>query len=282
MLRFTAAARVFYSTGGNNMDVSNLNLSNRQIEEEHHLANARAFLEPGKACLMPYAVRVGKKIPGWKKTLAAHMITPRLGAEFLECELCIAPGGGAEGAVVNSYENFMFVVAGSIEVKILGRRYALEQEGFFWTPPGADFEVGNKSGDDARVLWVRKKYIELNGYRVPRPVVGNVKNLDGVQSPADYEQHCLPFDNDFGFDMAMNICTYYPGVTMPRTETHICEHCNYVISGRGFIWINGIYHEVFPGDAWYVAPYTPHTATGLAPAALRYLLYKNINREFML
>ena len=57
------------------MDVSNLNLSNRQIEEEHHLANARAFLEPGKACLMPYAVRVGKKIPGWKKTLAAHMLS---------------------------------------------------------------------------------------------------------------------------------------------------------------------------------------------------------------
>ena len=83
-----------------------------------------------------------------------------------------------------------------------------------------------------------------------------------------------------GFDMAMNMCTYYAGVTMPRTETHICEHLNYLVTGRGFIWINGKVYEIYENDAWFVAPYTPHTATGLAPVGIRYLLYKNINREF--
>lgn len=264
------------------MDVSKLNLNNRQIEEEHLFANARAFLEPGRACLMPYAYRIGRRIPGWDVTLASHLVTPRLGAEFLECELSIAPGGGTAGRVVNPYENYMYVVAGSAEVNISGKKYSLGQEGYFWTPPGVDFEVGNRGGGKTRILWVRKKYIKSPFHSIPQPVVGNVQALAGTQSPADYEQHCLPIDEDLGFDMAMNMCTYYPGVTMPRTETHICEHCNYVVSGRGMIWINGTYHEVFPNDAWYVAPYTPHTALGLAPVALRYLLYKNINREFML
>ena len=260
------------------IDVSNLNLSNRQMAEDNLLSNARSFLYPDKACLMPYSVRVGKRIPGWKNTLAAHMITPKIGADFLESELLIQPGGGSVGAVENSYENCLFVTEGTVEVTFGGQRKVLELEGFCWTPPGMTFEVVNKSDALARVLWVRKVYEKLPDYRVPDPVSGHVKDLEGYQSPADYEQHCLPFDNDYGFDMAMNICTYHPGVTMPRTETHICEHCNYVLSGRGFIWINGIYHELFPSDAWFVAPYTPHTATGLAPHSLRYLLYKNINR----
>ncbi len=263
------------------MDVSKLNLNNRQMEEEHHLANARAFLQPGQACLMPYAVRVGKRIPGWRDTLVSHLATPKLGADFLECELCIAPGGGACERIENPYENYMYVVEGQIEVIISGKKYTLEKEGYFWSPPGVDFEATNKSDQRARVLWVRKRYIESPFHSVPAPIVGNVLDIEGEQFPADYEQHCLPIDDDYGFDMAMNMCTYYPGVTMPRTETHICEHGNYFVSGRGLICINGVFHEVFPGDFCYVAPYTPHTATGLAPTALRYLLCKNINREFM-
>lgn len=264
------------------MDVSNLNLSNRQLAEEHHLSNARAFLKPGLACLMPYTVRAKKRIPDWTGTLVSHLVTPRLGAEFLESELLLFPGGRSEGRIVNPYENSMFVVEGCVDVIISGTKHSLEREGYFWTPPGVDFEVINSGKEKARVLWVRKNYIPTPFYSVPKPVVGNVANLEGYQSPADYEQHCLPIDEDWGFDMAMNICTYYPGVTMPRTETHICEHGNYVLSGRGMIWINGVYHEVYTDDFWFVAPYTPHTASGLAPVALRYLLYKNINREFVL
>ena len=119
------------------MDVSNLNLNNRQLAEEHHLSNARAFLEPGLACLMPYAVRAKKRIPGWTQTMVSHLATPRLGADFLECELCLFPGGKSEGRIVNPYENFMFVVEGCVNVNISGKNHSLDREGFFLDSAGS-------------------------------------------------------------------------------------------------------------------------------------------------
>ena len=264
------------------MDISQLNLNNQSIREDHLLANTRAYLDPGRVCLIPRAVRTMKKIPGWKKTLASHMASPKIGAEFLESELTIQPGGGTENSLQNHYENCFFVLEGMIEVAAAGRTYVLEKEGFIWIPPEADFSVASQGDSGSRILWVKKTYEKLEKYGVPDPVAGNVSSVPGIQSQEDFKQFCLPYRNDCSWDMGMNVFTYHPGVTMPHTETHICEHGNYVLSGRGFIWINGEYAEIYPGDFWFVSPYTPHTAAGLAPTSLRYLCFRNANREFIL
>lgn len=263
------------------MELTHVNLGMR-IQEENQLAVARAFIKPGVAALIPRMFVLDNKIPEWKNTRVIHYTIPAMGAGFMECQLYVGKDGGNVGRVDNGYENFMYVIEGSVSVHVSGVRHNLEKEGYFWLPPHVDFDLCNKAEQTARVLWVRKKYIPTKFYRVPDPIVSSVLDVVGVQSESDYEQQCMPSNTDFGFDMAMNMLTFYPGVTFPCVETHICEHGNYFVSGRGQIWINGNHYDVYDDDFCFVAPYTPHSATCYGPEPMRYLLYKNINREFEL
>ncbi len=253
-----------------------------RLQEDNHLAIARPFLQPGVACFMPRAFMCGSQLPDWKGTTVFFLATPKLGAKFIECTLEISKDGGSIGRIENKYENYMFVLEGSIELTLYGKRHTMEKHGYFWAPPGSDFELVNKREETARVLWVRKIYVPTPYFSVPQAIVSNINDVKGIYSVDGIEQRCLPLEDDRGFDMAMNLITFEPGVTFTRVESHICEHGNYFVSGRGFITINGRFVEVYQDDFCYVAPYTPHTAAGLQPEPMSYLLYKNINREFTL
>lgn len=264
------------------MSLTNVNRGMR-IDESNQLAVARAFLQPGVACLMPRAFILSSRFPEWKNTeVLQYTIPGNMGASFLECQLLVGKDGGTIRAIDNGYENYMYVIGGQVSLRISGARHNLETEGYFWLPPHVDFEVVNTHEQVARILWVRKKYIPTKFHPVPAPIISSVLDVVGVQSESDYEQQCIPSNVNFGFDMAMNMLTFYPGVTFPCIETHICGHGNYFVSGRGQIWINGNYYDVYDDDFCFVAPYTPHSATCYGPEPMRYLLYKNINREFEL
>ena len=58
------------------------------------------------------------------------------------------------------------------------------------------------------------------------------------------------------------------------------EHGLYMLAGRGIYWLNGDYHEVQAGDFIYMAPYCPQFfyATGWEKG--RYLVYKDVNRDY--
>lgn len=263
------------------MELSQVNVGMR-IQEENQLAVARAFIQPDVACLMPRTFILTSLLPEWRNTEVLHYATPAIGAGFLESQLLIGRDGGSVRRIDNGYQNYMYVIEGEITVCVSGVKHNLEKEGYFWLPPHVDFEVVNKKEKTARVLWVRKKYIPTKFYSVPAPIISSVLDVVGIQSESDCEQQCVPSNADFGFDMAMNMLTFYQGVTFPCIETHICEHGNFFVDGRGQIWINGRYYDVYDGDFCFVAPYTPHAASCYGPEPMRYLLYKDINREFEL
>ncbi len=255
---------------------------NMRLRDENHLAIARAFHRPGVATFLPRAFLLGNRLPGWENTEGFFLATPRIGAKFLECTLEIAPDGGSVGRVENEFENYMFVLEGEVELNLQGRVHTMEKEGFFWAPEGVDFAIRNRRGSTARLVWVRKHYVGTPYFSVPQPIVSSLFDIPGTQGTEELEQQCLPYDANRGFDMGMNMMSFAPGVTFPCVETHIIEHGNYFVSGRGMISINGRYYEVFPDDFCYVAPFTPHTACGLQPEPMRYLLFKCLNREFTL
>ena len=130
-----------------------------RLQEDNHLAIARPFLQPGVACFMPRAFMCGSQLPDWKGTTVFFLATPKLGAKFLECTLEISKDGGSIGRIQNKYENYMFVLEGSVELTLYGKRHTMEKHGYFWAPPGSDFELVNKREETARVLWVRKIYV---------------------------------------------------------------------------------------------------------------------------
>ena len=196
------------------MDASMVN-AGMKLVENNHLSIARASLAPNDAILLPKAFMLDSILPEFKDTKVHYYAAPCMGAKFLECKLLIEKDGGSKEAIVNGYENFMYVISGEVEVLISGKKHTLEAEGYFWLPPMVDFEICNKKDEIANVLWVRKRYEETKFYSVPDPIVSSVLDIPPVQNIAEIEQQCLPFEKNFGFDMAMNMLTFAPGVTFP-------------------------------------------------------------------
>ena len=94
------------------------------------------------------------------------------------------------------------------------------------------------------------------------------------------EQHLIPYDIDVAYDLAFNLLNFDPGVYFGFVESHIMEHGLYMLEGSGIYWLNGDYHEVQKDDFIYMAPYCPQFfyATGWVEG--RYLIYKDVNRDF--
>lgn len=263
------------------MDISKVN-QNMKIQEDNHLSISRAVIRPGDANLLPRVFVENSILPEWANTIALFYAMPAIGARFLECQLLISQDGGARERIQNGYENFMYIIDGSVEAVISGKAHTMEKEGYFWLPPQVDFEIKNTKAQTAKVLWVRKQYIETKFFPIPAPIISSVLDVPAVQNLAEIEQQCMPFEKNIGFDMAMNMLTFRPGVTFPRVETHVFEHGGYFLNGRGDFFINGVHYEVHEDDFCYMAPYTPHYVAAYGPAPLRYLLYKNVNRDYEL
>jgi len=80
--------------------------------------------------------------------------------------------------------------------------------------------------------------------------------------------------------MRLQIEMIKPGICFGFVESHIMEHGLYMLKGSGIYWLNGNYHEVKANDYIYMAPYCPQYfySTGLTKG--RYLLYKEVNRDY--
>lgn len=150
------------------------------LRENNHLAIARPFLQPGATCFMPRAFMCGSKLPDWKGTTVFFLATPKLGAKFIEATLHIVKDGGSVGRIENGCENFMFVLEGEVDLTLYGKRHTMEKHGYFWAPPGADFEIHNTREETARVLWVRKVYVPALQCAVPEAIVSNIRDVKQV------------------------------------------------------------------------------------------------------
>jgi (S)-ureidoglycine aminohydrolase len=255
---------------------------NMKLDESNHLSLTRATVKPGSANLLPKTFTLDSLLPEWANTKAYIYAAPLMGADFIEVKLDIEKDGGSRERIENPYENFLYVIRGEAEVNISGTKHNMEKEGYCWLPPGVDFEIQNRKDANAEVLWLRKRYQETKFFPVPDMIISSVLNIEPIHSIAEEEQQCLPFEKNPGFDMAMNMLTFFPGVTFPFTETHVFEHGGYFLDGRGNFWINGENYEVHEDDFCYMAPFAPHYVVAYGPEPLRYLLYKPVNRDFSL
>ncbi len=257
---------------------------NMRMYEGNHIAISRARVAPQLFTLMPSAFLMVDELPSWENTTIKNYTTKDMLADFIEARLHIKPGGRTREPVNNGCENFMYVLSGNITLSFAGEKHELASEGYFWLPPETPFEIVNGGGEEAVALWIKKVYEPVEGHAVPKPVVSSVTAIPEVvnpKAPAEVKQACLN-DADLGFDMAVNMLTYHPGVSFPRVEIHAFTHGMYFVSGRGGFWINGEHHEVHQDDFCYTAPFAPHYAVAYAPEPMRYLLYKNANRDYSL
>jgi (S)-ureidoglycine aminohydrolase len=239
------------------------------------LSRSRAVVKPGLYMILPQTNRVASGLPSFEKTIVQVLATPEAGAEFVEHELILEPGGGTVKPIQDGLEHFCFVLEGNLHLDIAGDiRHDLEEGGFAYLPVGTVFGLKNPNDKKNRVLWIKRRYKPI-GFLKPDPIIGNEKNVSGTPG-----QYLIPYKENLAYDMSMLIVNLDPGKGLSQVEIHIMEHGLYMLQGQGIYWLSGDYHEVQTNDFIYMAPYCPQYFYVTGQSMGRYLLYKDVNRDY--
>ncbi len=250
------------------------------VSEADITSRCRCVNKPGSYMIFPRANRVEHQLPHFQGVQAQVLATPQHGARFVEHELLVAPGGGTLITKDEEFEQFFFVLEGSLELKVSGKPHAMTEGGFSWLPPHQPYTFKNNGDALSRVVWIRRRYVEVEGVAVPAPIVAHESDVPAYPTDTYMEQHLTPYE-ELGFDMGINLQVFDPGVYFSFVEAHVMEHGLYMLYGRGIYWLNQDYIEVQKDDFIYMAPYCPQFfyATGWDKSA--YLLYKDVNRDYV-
>lgn len=250
------------------------------VSEGNITSSCRSFNKPSEYMLLARENRVEHHLPYFQGVDVQVLTTPQIDAKFVEHELLVYPNGKTSKPIVQELEQFFFVLEGELEFKLESQKHKLVVGGFSWLPPQTAFEFVNKQETTSRVIWIRRRYEQVEGIAVPAPIVANEKDVRAEPVDTYMEQHLTPYEN-LGFDMGINLQVFNPGVYFSFVESHVMEHGLYMLYGRGVYWLNGDYIEVQKDDYIYMAPWCPQFfyATGWDKSA--YLLYKDVNRDYI-
>jgi len=249
------------------------------LGEADIVSRCRAIAKPGSYMLLPQANRVLSTIPGFQRAAAHVLASPQLGARFVQYELVLQAAGGTAKPARDDLEHFWYVLEGSAQLVVNGTRHGLETGGFAWLPPGTSYELANATDGTSRVLWLRRRYEPVEGLAVPAPFITHEKDIPALPEDTYLEQHLIPYENP-AFDMGVNLLNFQPGVYFGFVESHVMEHGLYMLAGRGIYWLNGDYHEIQANDFIYMAPYCPQFFYAMGWETGRYLVYKDVNRDY--
>ena len=80
----------------------------------------------------------------------------------------VQPGGGSDRPETEAgVEAVLFVVEGGVSLTIDGAVHEMEEGGYAYIPPGADWRLRNTAGKAARFHWIRKAYQAVEGLAAP-------------------------------------------------------------------------------------------------------------------
>lgn len=241
----------------------------------------RSILKNGLYMLLPQSNRVNNQMAYFNKKVAVQVLAaPPISQGFIQCELVIQPGGATRSVIKDELQTFCYVLEGQLNLSMLAEKKAVKKGGFAWLPPRTEYGFENSGQYVCRMLWIRCRYEVVDGIKVPEPILSHESAVPSLVTDTYLEKHLTPYE-DVAFDMGINLQIFEPGVYFSDVEAHIMEHGLYMVSGGGVYWLNGDYMETEKDDFIYMAPYCPqfYYATGWETSS--YLLYKDVNRDFV-
>ena len=214
-------------------------------------------------------------LPGMTGCTAVVHAGPAMGAGFTEYTAEFESSGELGGT---QSQRFLYVIEGSVNVELAGKKHELAKRGFAYVPEGTDHRV--TASRPSRVAVVEKAYQVLRGVKPPHAFVSNE---DAVSSHAlnddpDLQVKCLLAD-DMSFDFAVNTMTYQPGASLSMVEMHVMEHGLIMLEGGGIYRLGDAWYAVTAGDFIWMAPWCPQWFGALGKVPAKYLIYKNWNRH---
>lgn len=232
-----------------------------------------------------YSDIVASLLPHWGKTRAWVIARPLSGfAEtFSQYIMDVQPGGGSETPEPDiEAEGVLFVVEGSIEVRLDGAAHALMPGSYAYLPPGAEWTLSNSGFAAAKFHWIRKRYERVDGLQAPEPLFLNEADISSTPMP-DTEGRWATTrfvdPNDLRHDMHVTIVTFEPGGLIRFEETHVMEHGLCVLEGKAVYKLNRDWIEVEAGDFMWLRAFCPQACYAGGPGRFRYLLYQDVNRH---
>jgi (S)-ureidoglycine aminohydrolase len=206
-------------------------------------------------------------------------MTPRLGARFTQYELDMQPGGRMEKLVDDEFEHFIYVQRGGLTIDIGAEKKVLEEGGFAFLPDDMAYRFENPYDGQSRVLWTKQRFQPLENLR-PEPIFSHEADVQYIVEDTYLEQHLIPYDDNMAYDMAFNRLWFEAGVTFGFVETHIMEHGLYLLEGWGIYYLNNEYVEMQADDYLYMYPFVPQSFAATGWTEGRYLLNKDVNRDY--
>ncbi len=223
---------------------------------------------------------VRSDLPGWERAQGVILISPRIGAKFVQY-LALMETGGRAAQPPEGVERVLNVVEGRVSVGCPGAaECVLDSGGFAYCPPGA--QVAVEALEPSHLNIFEKRYVPRAGVPVPEPIFGDAGAVAGAPFLGDPDavlKVLLPVD--LRFDLAVNVFTFQPGAALPLVEMHVMEHGLLMLAGQGVYRLDEEWYPVREGDVIWMGPFCPQwfVAMGKTPAA--YLYYKDVNRDPM-
>jgi (S)-ureidoglycine aminohydrolase len=221
---------------------------------------------------------VRSEMPGWENSLGVVLISPPMGARFVQY-LALLEAGGSSAGPAAGIERMLYVIEGCVSLRLGAHaETVLESGGFAYWPPGIDGRVHARV--PSRVNVFEKRYIACSGSPVPEPIVGSLGDAPAAAFMGDPDvqlQALLPADRRF--DLAVNVISFAPGATLPLVEMHVMEHGLLMLEGQGIYRLDEEWYPVREGDVIWMAPYCPQWFVAMGKTKARYLYYKDVNRD---
>jgi (S)-ureidoglycine aminohydrolase len=238
--------------------------------------NSRSRVRRNHALVTPESFVRGE-LAGWQSAVGVMLITPRMGARFVQY-LVMMESGGAAAPPPRGVERVIFVLDGEIGVRAAdSKERTLGPGGFAYDPPGGTLAWHALTG--CRLNVFEKRYVPIAGGAPPGAVYGHDWEVEGTPfqgDPAAVLRTLLPADP--AYDMAVNVFTFEPGAALPQVEVHVMEHGLLMLEGQGVYRLGDDWYPVRQGDVIWMGPYCPQWFVAMGKSVARYLYYKDVNR----
>ncbi len=214
-------------------------------------------------------------LPGMKGASAIVHIGPALGAAFTQYTVEFEKGGqlGSTGS-----QRFIYVLNGSLDLKLDGVRHVLASRGFAYIPQGKAHDI--LSGEKARAIVIEKPYFACQTIQAPGSLVGSEDAVGAMPLLGDSSLAVkLLLPDEQAFDFAVNIMTYQPGASLSQVEMHIMEHGLMMLEGGGIYRLGDNWYPVTAGDFIWMGPWCPQWFGAIGKVPAKYIIYKDANRH---
>jgi len=134
--------------------------------------------------LLTPANRYASRLPNLSDALLFKLITPRLSpARFGEYVVAMEAGGGTVDPVAPGFENFLYVLAG--EVDLAGERLHERMRPGSWCYLPEDASFGFRAVDGrSELLWLKRRYEAWPGLEAPAARSGHHDDQPFVDDPS--------------------------------------------------------------------------------------------------